>query len=560
MRWTLLQPSVPLFLDEACQRDWKLREEVESLLEHHRTRTLLDQPFVASASSAGAFEGARNTTTQNFTTAAAKVASKILGGRTRRTAAFLSAAVILAAVAYLTRDQVRRSSEDQVRDQLRVVLNADVLAVETWINAWKRETETWADNPAVRSLAERLINQAGGDPVRAKKLASSPEMKQFTVLVAPLFKGPGESQVILTDREGLRMGTGYRSNERAGAFVVPILEGKTRFAAPSRMDAWAAERPKDPTEISFVAAPLRNASGSIFGVFVFARARAYGLVDLLSVARMGSTGETYAVSPEGLMLSESRFDERLKKIGLLPDQPGARSALTVQIRDPGGDLSAGYKPAVDLEARPLTLIARLAVASRDKPSSQQSGIILEPYRDYRGVDVIGAWRWLPEHDFGIVTEVDAVEAFASLRYVSRAFYALFGTLGLFVGLTLLASIALARVRQRDPRLGQYILLQQIGEGGTSRVYLAQHALLRRPTAVKVLTPCEEMPQEAIQRFEREVQAASRLTHPNTIEIYDFGRAPNGTLLLRDGIPSWSEPSRAGHSGWSRSRPAASSTS
>jgi serine/threonine-protein kinase len=69
----------------------------------------------------------------------------------------------------------------------------------------------------------------------------------------------------------------------------------------------------------------------------------------------------------------------------------------------------------------------------------------------------------------------------------------------------------------------------IGEGGMGKVYLARHALLRRPTAVKVLKASESLSREAILRFEREVQAASRLTHPNTIQIYDFGRTPEGTF-------------------------------
>ncbi len=518
------------FLDESC-KDSKLRQEVDSLLEHHRTHTLVgnalgpnerrgNEPFT---------DGGWTVTTQNITNAAAKVASRILGGRARRAVAFISAAVILGVVAYLTRDQVRKSSESQLRDQLRVVLDADVLAVETWINAWIHETDTWAENPAVRSLAEKLVNQAKGDPERAAKLADSREMKDFMALFAPLLKGPGETQIVLIDREGLRMGNGRRNNERAAAFEVPILEGQTKFAAPSRMDAWAPERPQDGRAMCFVAAPLRNSSGNIFGVLAYARTGGYGVGDLLSVARMGSTGETYAISPEGMMLSESRFDDQLKKIGLVPNEPGALSALTVQLRDPGGDMTAGYKPTVEVDARPGVLIARLAVASRVKPATEQTGTILTPYRDYRGVEVIGAWKWLPEHDFGIVTEVDAREAFTSLRQVSRALYALFGTLGVFVGLTLIASVALARVRQREPRLGQYLLSRQIGQGGTSKVYLARHALLKRPTAVKVLTPCDEMPQEAIQRFEREVQTAAQLTHPNTIEIYDFGRAANGTF-------------------------------
>jgi hypothetical protein len=510
------------FLDQACQGNAKLRSEMESLLEHHRPETLVEMPL-------GSRDRTWSSTTGTITKGVASLASKIMGGQKRRAAAWILAAVVLGGVAYYTRNQVRQSSEDQVREQLRVVLNSDVLAVQTWINDWKREANMWASNPTARAQAERLINEAGGDPERARKLGDSRELKEFTAQFQSFLQGPGEAVVVLADREGLRIGTGRRNNERAAAFLVDIMEGQTRFAPPSRADAWAQDRPKDPRVMSFVEAPVRNASGNIIGALGFVRTGGYGLADLLSVARAGETGETYAISADGLMLSQSRFDPRLKEIGLVPNEPGASSVLTVQVRDPGGDLTAGYKPSVELEARPLTTIARFAVASRDKPADQQTGTILDPYRDYRGVEVIGAWKWLPEHDFGIITEVDAAEAFASLRSVSKAFYALFGTLGIFVGLTLLATISLARVRQREPRLGQYILSKQIGEGGTSKVYLGQHTLLRRPTAVKVLTPSEELPQQAIQRFEREVQAVCRLTHPNTVEIYDFGRTPNGTF-------------------------------
>jgi len=421
---------------------------------------------------------------------------------------------------------------------LRTVIDAEVIALQTWIHAWKREANHWADSPMVRAHAERLVRMAGGDAEQARKLGGSRELEEFAALFQSfLAEAPaGEAGVLLHDRTGLRVGStppyetiGRRSNERAAAFLVPVFAGQTKFAPPSRVDAWASDRPKDPRVMVFVAAPVRDSSGKVFAVLSFPTLMRSGYPEILNVARMGATGETYAISPEGLMLSQSRFEGSLKKIGLVPNDPEASSTLTVQVRDPGGDLTAGYRPAVPLEARPLTRIARLAIASRNQPPDQQAGVILEPYRDYRGVKVIGAWRWLPEDDFGVITEVDAPEAFASLHYVSRAFQVLFGLLGVSLALALLASISLARLRQREPRLGQYLLLKQIGEGGTSKVYLARHALLRRPTAVKVLKPSEEMPQEAIQRFEREVQVASRLTHVNTIEIYDFGRTPDGTF-------------------------------
>ncbi|MEE9392706.1 MAG: serine/threonine-protein kinase [Planctomycetota bacterium] len=85
---------------------------------------------------------------------------------------------------------------------------------------------------------------------------------------------------------------------------------------------------------------------------------------------------------------------------------------------------------------------------------------------------------------------------------------------------------LRREIDRARKLGQYTLIEKIGRGGMGQVFRARHAMLRRPTAVKILTRADG-DEEALSRFEREVQATSMLTHPNTIAIYDFGRTPEG---------------------------------
>jgi eukaryotic-like serine/threonine-protein kinase len=79
------------------------------------------------------------------------------------------------------------------------------------------------------------------------------------------------------------------------------------------------------------------------------------------------------------------------------------------------------------------------------------------------------------------------------------------------------------------RLGQYQVKRRLGAGGMGQVYLAEHVLLGRPCALKLIRPEWAGDPTNRARFEREVRAMAALTHPNVVEVFDYGRADDGTF-------------------------------
>lgn len=77
--------------------------------------------------------------------------------------------------------------------------------------------------------------------------------------------------------------------------------------------------------------------------------------------------------------------------------------------------------------------------------------------------------------------------------------------------------------------GQYRLMERLGTGGMGEVYKAEHVLLKRPCAIKLIKSADEADAVAVARFEKEVKTTAKLTHWNTIEIYDYGRTDDGTF-------------------------------
>lgn len=230
--------------------------------------------------------------------------------------------------------------------------------------------------------------------------------------------------------------------------------------------------------------------------------------------------ETFFLTERGAMLTPSRYAADFETLEIALDGENHSPLM----RDPGVRLLYGERPDTTPSAWPPTLLARQLTARND-------GLDANGYRNYVGEEVVGAWRWLPDHELGLGLERDFSTAFSLATFLRNA---LIGMVSLFTVALCATSIANVYASLRAKKLrttgevGPYQIQEVLGEGGMGKVYLAEHALLCRQSAVKVLTK-GMADLSAISRFEREVQLASQLTHPNTIAIYDFGRNSDGVF-------------------------------
>jgi serine/threonine-protein kinase len=124
--------------------------------------------------------------------------------------------------------------------------------------------------------------------------------------------------------------------------------------------------------------------------------------------------------------------------------------------------------------------------------------------------------------FGLVRQIAAVRRVceSTLQLATAGVLATYGS-------HLLNTLRVRSIEARQ--LNQYRLREKIGSGGMGEVYLAEHRLLKRACAIKLIHPERAGDPRALERFEREVRAMARLSHPNTVEIFDFGRSEDGTF-------------------------------
>lgn len=113
--------------------------------------------------------------------------------------------------------------------------------------------------------------------------------------------------------------------------------------------------------------------------------------------------------------------------------------------------------------------------------------------------------------------------------IDHVLWVLFGLVTILVALqiaTFYRTLYLRMIVVRARALSRYIFEEELGGGAWSTVYRAHSAITKRPVAVKVLRGGTDAAGQ-VERFEREARLACRLTHPNTVMVYDYGRTPRG---------------------------------
>ena len=189
----------------------------------------------------------------------------------------------------------------------------------------------------------------------------------------------------------------------------------------------------------FFAAPVKNIQDKVIAVVTQRVDPSMDFTRLIQLGRIGKSGETYAFGRYGKLLSESRFDEDLRKAGLIGEDEN--SILLVSLRDPGGDMTKGFSPSVPGYQQPLTLMAQEATKGK-------AGLNVAGYRDYRGVRVYGAWLWDDKLGVGLATEIDEADALGPF-YTTRTL--ILTVLGITVLLALGSLVFAVVIEERASR-------------------------------------------------------------------------------------------------------------
>ncbi|MGD8882843.1 MAG: PAS domain S-box protein, partial [Desulfobacterales bacterium] len=316
--------------------------------------------------------------------------------------------VLVVVLALFALDKIKKKIQTDVGDALQIVLHTTQESLNLWVESNKLYLSQLAKDPRLISLAERQLSVPGNKNALLKSDALQ-ELRAFFQQRRDQFGQAGFFIIspdfinIASMRDG-NIGAKNLIANQALDLINRAFQGEAVLVPP----IWSgiplspsSEGKSSSSPTMFFTAPIKNRQGNVIAVVAQRVDPSRNFTRLIQLGRIGKTGETYAFGQFGKLLSESRFDEDLLKIGLIKE--GQKSILAVSVRDPGGDMTKGFTPPVPRYQQPLTLMAREATQGK-------AGLNVSGYRDYRGVRAYGAWLWDDKLGIGLATEIDEADA------------------------------------------------------------------------------------------------------------------------------------------------------
>jgi polar amino acid transport system substrate-binding protein len=292
------------------------------------------------------------------------------------------AAMVITGLIWRNASRLEADEITSLEDELSAILDMTSSASDQWFREREQETRIWAHHMQESGLIGRVRDE--DDSVEKGLVRVRADISK---ILQPVIADKGYLGYFLVRHDGLIVAANQSSSVGRYFEEASLLEFIARsLRAP---------------QFSSVVLPTVFADGLLH--FVIDPDRVF--TSILQRGRVGESGESYAFNSGGQLISESRFDDDLRAIGLIGSDE--RGILNIEIRDPGGNMVEGFRPTTAHAERPLTRMAAAATAGID-------GVDLQGYNDYRGVPVVGAWRWNAELGYGITSEMDVSEALATI--------------------------------------------------------------------------------------------------------------------------------------------------
>lgn len=352
---------------------------------------------------------------------------------------------ILLAGSWSIHQSVQRDHQRNLASTLQGVLNTAHQALINWHAGELQYVRLWAESDEVREAAQDLLQL----PRTNLDLLGAPGQQRMREWFARVSRASHYEGFMLIAPDDTSLASNFDTTVGIFAPLVRQPEvlrrarrGETVISLPQLSvvplpDGQGQVRSHRAT--MFVVSPVHDEQQQIVALLALRIDPSRGLSSVLAQGRLGGSGETYAFNRRGIMLSQSRFDGQLRDIGLLAADE--LSPLQVWLRDPGVNLVAAEQPTLPRYRQPLTHMAESAVHGID-------GLDIHGYRDYRGVEVVGAWLWDDQLGVGLATEQDRAEAYASLRTMRLALVSLSG-LGMLSIVGLAGFFVYSQQRQAD---------------------------------------------------------------------------------------------------------------